>query len=173
MAERIPREVVPSVDPAAASAARVAREFHGLLDAGAKLHVAGKARRDPRSLLRRGYTPKHRIDLFGTRFYLSNVRQNPELRFYVAWIVPPQATTTELSSYGVRTIDVIAADDAFLAGWEYHYFDPDLDPPGWYSQIPEGYVGRPCPLDPNKADASPWLDALPVVREFRRKVLRR
>jgi hypothetical protein len=370
MAEKIPRQIVPSVEPAPASAAQVAREFHALLDSGAKLHVAGRARRDPRSLLERGYTPKHRIDLFDTRIYLSNVRQNPELRFYVAWvvppvapgrrpdvharifykdlslvwrsashmtydhdgsvwigkgavrehiidahtfsvesvesttdlpleiqnaleqcmhalkrvpgdravlelvlrrgatdrvepyddfvrpreraaadprnringgrsiarfrrngdprslefvpgyepdfargilertttrstlyggrlrrfrilsrnreiqylffagrwqvwIVPPQATTTELSSYGVRTIDVVADDDAFLAGWEYHYFDPDLDPPGWFSQIPEGYVGRPCPLDPNKADASPWLDDLPVVREFRQKVLRR
>ena len=366
----IPREIVPSVERVSASPARIAREFRALVDEGARLDVVGRARRDPMSLLRAGYTPKHRIDLFGTRFYLSNVRQNPELRFYVAYvvppvakgrrvkvharifykdlsliwrsashmsydhdgslwigkgdvrrkvldrhteyvesiesttdlpfemqhalescmqglrrvpgdgkileqvlrrapadriepyddfvaprrraasnprnrihggrsiatfvrpgdpsslefvsgyepdfargilerttsqsklyggrlrrfrilsrnrevqylflagrwqvrIVPPQATTTELSTYGVRTIDVVAADDVFLAGWEYHYFDPDLDPPGWYSQIPEGFVGRPCPVDPHKADASPWLDRLPVVREFRRKVLAR
>ena len=79
----------------------------------------------------------------------------------------------EMSESVPVSTDVVAADDVFLAGWEYHYFDPDLDPPGWYSQIPEGFVGRPCPVDPHKADASPWLDRLPVVREFRRKVLAR
>ena len=88
------------------------------------------------------------------------------------WILPPQATTTEVSTYGVRTIDVEAEDDIFVPGWEYHYMDTELEPPELYSQIPKGYAGRLCPADENKADASPWLDQLPVVREFRRKVLK-
>ena len=58
-----------------------------------------------------------------------------------AWIVPPQATTTELSSYGVRTIDVVADEDLFVPGYEYHYVDTDEDPPVLVSQIPAGFVG--------------------------------
>jgi len=363
----IPTQIIPSVPCVSRSSSQIAREFHALLESGARFHAAGRARRNPRRLLAAGYSPKHRLDLFGTRIYLSNVRQNPELRFYVAyvlpprsarartdiyarifykdlslvwrtashmaydhdgslwigkgdvrrvlqngyeivesvesttdlpfeiqdaledrlkalrrvppdgsvlelvlrrspadriapyddfarprriaaasprnringgrsiarfrrktdptshefvdgfepdftrgilevkaarsrlyggklrrfrilsrnrliqfvfiagpeqvWIIPPQATTTELSSYGVRTIDVVADDDLFVSGWEYHYLDTELDPPEIYSQIPDGYAGRPCPADPNKADASPWLDQIPVIRAFRRKVL--
>ncbi len=363
----IPTEIIPSVQCAAISPASVAREFRALLDSGATLHAAGRAKRNPRRILESGYSPKHRLDLFGTRIYLSNVRQNPELRFYVAyilpprgpraktqiyarifykdlslvwrsashmsydydgslwigkgdvrryrrngydmvesiesttdlpfeiqdaledrltalrrvppdgrvlelvlrrsassriapyddfirprrraaadprnringgrsiarfkragdptslefvrgfdpdftsgilevkkarsklyggslrryrilsrnrliqyvfiagpkqvWIIPPQATTCEISTYGVRTIDVVADDDLFVSGWDYHYLDTDCDPPEMYSQIPEGFAGIPCPADPNKADASPWLDKTPVIRAFRRKVL--
>jgi hypothetical protein len=365
--DAIPTEVVPSVACAAMSPASVSREFRRLLDAGARLHVAGRARRNPERVLAAGYSPKNRLDLFGTRIYFSNVRQNPELRFYVAyvvpphrpnakadvfarifykdlslvwrvashmsydydgslwigkgdvrtyrqngeemvesiesttdlpfeiqnalegrlealrrvpgdgrvlelvlkrgpadriepyadftrprrraaanprnringgrpiarfrrsgdptslefvagyepdfakgilettrtrsrlyggvlrryrilsrnrrvqylfiagpyqvWIIPPQATTTELSSFGVRTIDVVADPDLFVSGWEYHYLDTDLEPPEIYSQIPAGHAGRPCPHDDNKADASPWLDRLPIIRRFRREVL--
>jgi hypothetical protein len=367
IASPIPTQILPSVACASLSPAQVAREFRSLLDSGARFHVAGRARRNPQRILAAGYSPKHRLDVFDTRIYLSNIRQNPELRFYVAyvvsprgarakadiharifykdlslvwrtashmsydydgslwigkgdvrrevkdgyervesnesttdlpfeiqdalehrlsalrrvppdgrvlelvlrrspadriepyddfvrprkraaanarnringgrsvarfrragdptshefvdgfepdfargvlevkearsklyggrlrrfrilsrncvvqyvfiagpqqvWIIPPQATTTELSSYGVRTIDVIADDDLFLSGWEYHYLDLEFDPPEIYSQIPEGYAGRPCPADPDKADASPWLDQIPVIRAFRRRVL--
>lgn len=87
------------------------------------------------------------------------------------WILPPQATTTELSTYGARTIDVEADADLFVPGWEYHYLETELDPPEFYSQIPKGYAGRVCPVDENKADASPWLNEIPIIREFRKKVL--
>jgi len=87
------------------------------------------------------------------------------------WIVPPQATTTQLSSYGVRTIDVEADEDLFLPAYEYHYLDDSLDPPLPYSQIPPGFAGPASEIDPARADASPWLDRLPVVQEFRRKLL--
>jgi hypothetical protein len=363
----IPTQIIPSVECASSTPAQVAREFHSLLESGARFHAAGRARRNPRQILQAGYSPKHRLDLFGTRIYLSNVRQNPELRFYVAyvipprgprakadiharifykdlslvwraashmsydydgslwigkgdvrhyvkdgydliesiesttdlpfeiqdalegrlkalrrvppdgrvlelvlrrspanriapyddftrprrqaaanprnringgksvarfrregdptslefvrgfepdfahgiievthaksrlygghlrrfrilscnkriqyvfiagpqqvWIIPPQATTSQLSSYAVRTIDVIADADLFVSGWDYHYLDTDRDPPELYTQIPEGFAGRPCPDDENKADASPWLDRTPIVREFRRRVL--
>lgn len=88
------------------------------------------------------------------------------------WIIPPQALSTELSSFGLRTIDVVADEDLFIPGYEYHYIDHEQDPPALYSQIPKGYAGEPCTDDPNKADASPWLEALPVVQQFRREVLR-
>lgn len=89
------------------------------------------------------------------------------------WIIPPQALTSELSTFGLRLVDVVADEDLFIPGYEYHYFDVDADPPALYSQIPKGYAGRPCAHDPNKADASPWLEALPVVRAFRKRVLGR
>ncbi len=87
-----------------------------------------------------------------------------------AWVNPPQALTTELSSYGVRTVDVHADDDLFVPGYDYHHVDETTDPSSMHSQIPEGYVGEPHPLDPSRADASRWLDELPVIREFRRRL---
>lgn len=87
------------------------------------------------------------------------------------WLGHPQATTTELSSYGVRTVDVTVPEDLVVPGMEYHYLETE-DPPVWMSQIPEGYAGPVSPVDPWRADASAWLEAIPVVREFRRRVLR-
>jgi hypothetical protein len=90
-----------------------------------------------------------------------------------AWIMPPQATTTELSSYGVRTIDVCADEDLFVPGFEYHYWDEGADPPELVSQIPPGFVGKASPLDWSRSDASAWLDRLPVIRKFRKALARR
>jgi len=86
------------------------------------------------------------------------------------WIIPPQATTTELSSFGVRTVDVAVDDDLCVPGWEYSG-GPDEGLSG-LDQIPRGYAGLPNPRDPSRADASRWLDGLPVIREFRRVLLR-
>ena len=86
------------------------------------------------------------------------------------WIVPPQTLTTEIMSYGVRTLDVDAHDDVCIPGYEYHYIDEWEDPPALYSQIPEGFAGAASEVDPSRADVSPWNERLPVIREFRRKV---
>jgi len=90
-----------------------------------------------------------------------------------AWVNPPQALTTELSTYGVRTVDVRFDDDLCVPGYEYHFLDDEVDPPRLHSQIPNGFAGAPHPLDPSRADASAWVEALPVIKEFRRRVLRR
>jgi hypothetical protein len=87
------------------------------------------------------------------------------------WIIPPQSTTTELSSFGVRTIDVIADEHLCVPGYEYHFMDDSVEPAELVSQIPEGHAGAPSEADPSRADASKWLDQLPVVQEFRRRVL--
>jgi hypothetical protein len=76
-------------------------------------------------------------------------------------------------SYGVRTVDVCADEDVFVPGYEYHYMDDFEDPPRLHSQIPEGYAGKASDVDDSRADASPWLEQLPVIQEFRRTVLRR
>lgn len=90
-----------------------------------------------------------------------------------AWIIPPQTLTTELSSYGVRTVDVVAPEDLCVPGYEYHYLDTTCDPPQLHTQIPDGFAGPASEVDPSRADASPWLERLPVIREFRRRVLER
>jgi hypothetical protein len=89
------------------------------------------------------------------------------------WIIPPQALSTELTTYGVRTVDVNADDDLFVAGYEYHFIEEAEDPPRLLSQIPEGFAGEPSEVDPSRGDASAWLDALPVIQEFRERLLRR
>ncbi len=98
-------------------------------------------------------------------FFIAGPRQ--------VWIIPPQAMTTEIMSYGVRTIDVAADEDLFIPGYEYHFVDDMEDPPVLFSQIPEGFVGEVSEFDGSRADASPWLDQLPVIQEFRRTVLTR
>jgi hypothetical protein len=88
-----------------------------------------------------------------------------------AWIVPPQALTTELSSFGVRTIDVRIDDNLCVPGYEYHYcVDETTDPPEMHSQIPAGFVGRVNAHDESRSDASPWIEQMPVIREFRRRL---
>jgi hypothetical protein len=366
MASSIPRRIVPSAEPSGRTPRQIARDFGKLLDAGAEIRCAGEARDAPESLLSEGYAPRFALELFDTGFYLSGVRQNEHIRFFVAWvvqdhprrrgkaiyprifykdisliwrsashyvssedehwigkgelmssvidgqeieysveattdlpleiqtaledvsrrpgriptddvaldrvlhgttdnriapyadftaprrraranprnlvnggrpvarftrkndptslrfspgyepdfargvleqtrstsrlyggelrrfrilsgnrriqylfmagahqvwIVPPQATTTELSSYGVRTIDVGIDEDLCLPGFEYHFMDDTEDPPVLVSQIPAGFVGAVSEFDASRADASPWLDRMPIVREFRARVL--
>ncbi len=360
----IPTQIVASPEPQERSPRQVEREFRRRVAAGLRIRPAGTARRDPEGLLSSGYTPKYRVDLFDTTFYLTRVRQNEDLRFFVAyvvqsdreafprlfykdvsliwraashyvladgaiwigkgdvtvvpdsddeeivtsvesttdlplelqpaleslsrrssripyddaavdlflrrgprnrteaypdftgprrsaqrdpenlinggrsiacfrrpgdpgalefaagfepdfergmlesgtstsklyggglrrfrilsanrcvqylfmsgprhaWIIPAQATTTELTSFGVRTIDVVADEDLFIPGYEYHFVDEDEDPPRLVSQIPEGFVGPQNEFDASRADASAWLERLPVIQEFRKKVLAR
>ena len=80
------------------------------------------------------------------------------------WMIPPQALTTELSSFGVRTIDVEVDEDAYIPGYEYH-FEEDGE---LHTQIPHGYVGELHPFDDTRADASAWLHRIPMLRQFRR-----
>lgn len=151
--------------------------------------VAG--RKDPRTLeFASGYEPDFRRGilekaestsvLYGgrlERYRVLSTNQRIQYLFFSGpkqvWIIPPQATTTELSTFGVRTVDVVVDDDLCCPGYEYHFLDDTVDPPEFYSQIPEGYAGEVGPHDPSRADASPWLDQLEVIREFRRKVLGR
>jgi len=61
--------------------------------------------------------------------------------------------------------------DIFIPGYEYHHMEETKNGPELYSQIPKGFAGKTCPLDDAKADASAWLDQLPVVKQFRKSVL--
>jgi hypothetical protein len=109
------------------------------------------------------------------RFRILSANRSIQYLFFAGlrhvWIIPPQATTTRLSSYGVRTIDVIADEHLCVPGYEYHFMDDSVEPAELVSQIPEGHAGAPSEFDESRADASKWLDQLPVVQEFRRRVL--
>ena len=89
------------------------------------------------------------------------------------WLNPPQALSRELTTFGLRALHVRADDDVFLPGFEYHFVDHTLDPPELHTQIPTGYAGEPSEVDPERADASAWIEALPIVKEFRRRLLPR
>ncbi len=88
-----------------------------------------------------------------------------------AWLNPPQALTRELSTYGVRLVDIYADEDLFVPGYEYH--DAVEDGASSPSQIPEGFAGDPHPENSARSDASKWVEALPVIKEFRKRVLKR
>lgn len=90
-----------------------------------------------------------------------------------AWIIPPQTLTTALTSFGVRSIMVYVDDDLCVPGYEYHYLDDTVSPPEMVSQIPAGYAGATSAVDPARADASAWIEALPVIQAFRTQILAR
>ncbi len=137
----------------------------------------------------RGYGPDFRrvIERFrsGSRLYAGPVEklrflsENRRIQYlffagpHHVWLAPPQALTTELSSFGVRTIDVDVDDDLCVPGYEYHFLDESLDPPALHSQIPAGFAGPASEVDPQRADASRWLERLPVIARFRQQVLGR
>ncbi len=144
---------------------------------------------DPASLrFAPGYEPDFRRGVLdrsrsASRFYGGAIRKfrilsrNRKIQYLFvaaprhAWIIPPQALTTEITSYGVRSIDVHAAEELCVPGFEYCFVDDSTRPPTLHSQIPEGFAGEPSDLDPARLDASAWIERLPVIRAFRRQLL--
>ena len=154
-------------------------------------YVASFSRKNDPTSLRfvRGYEPDFdagvieesglRSNLYGgelRKFRVLSRNRKIQYQFVAgprhAWIIPPQPLTTELMSYGLRTVDVNGDEDIFVPGYEYHFIDESEDPPELHSQIPEGFAGATSTVDPSRAEASPWIDRMPVIREFRRKLLR-
>lgn len=111
------------------------------------------------------------------RFRIASTNRKVQYLFFAGrrqvWIGALQATTTELSSFGLRTIDVAAPEELLLPGYEYHFLDEAEDPPEFISQIPPGFAGPSSKIDPVRADTSGWLDHVPVIQAFRRRVLGR
>lgn len=140
---------------------------------------------DPRSLrFASGFQPdfkavidvsNSRSSMYGGKIQKYRIASKNHLVQYMfvvgkqhVWLINPQAFTTELSSFGLRTVDAIADEDIFIPGYEF--FDNEgsgeID-----DQIPPGFAGEVCAVDPDRADASPWNEKLPVVRSFRRSIL--
>ena len=122
-----------------------------------------------RGVLERGASPSAFYGGLVEKVRVLSTNRRVQYLFFASpthvWLGPPQLLTTELSSYGVRTLDVAADEDAFLPAFEYHEAAE--------SQIPAGFAGAPHPENPDRADARAWLEALPIVREFRARVLKR
>jgi hypothetical protein len=174
------------VEPRRAAAAKA----RSLVNGGKPIARFTRAN-DPASLVfTRGFEPDFsraaRIDVTASysRLYEGEIRRyrlfsrNRRVQYVffaaprLAWLGYPQAVTTALSRYGVRMIDVNVPDELVVPGMEYHYLETH-DPPVWMSQIPPGFAGPVSPVDPWRADAFAWLEQLPVIAEFRRKVLAR
>ena len=72
-----------------------------------------------------------------------------------AWVIPPQATTTELSSFGLRTVDVIACYEAQLES------EPSLEGRLVLEfECQAGRCGRARVIEDDRAQ---WLRILPVA----------
>ena len=106
--------------------------------------------------------------------FLSVNREVQHLMFLAprhAWMVPPQTLDRDLTSYAVRPVQPNFDEEAYVPGYEYHFEDESAgdDDPALHSQIPSGYVGPASDLDDSRADASAWLDEIPLLREFRQR----
>jgi len=112
-----------------------------------------------------------------TKYRILSMNRQVQYQFIVSrglvWSNPPQPTTTQLTSFGVRPVDVHHDEYMFIPGFEYHTVDNSTDPPTFDTQVPIGFEGDVCPVDDSKADTSPWLNKLPHIRSFRRQVLMR
>ena len=84
--QRIPTEIIPSVDRTDISSRVVHRKFEALLGS-AKVEFTANTGAAIADLFKKRLAPKHHIALFDTEYFFSNVRQLPELRFFVCYVV--------------------------------------------------------------------------------------
>lgn len=84
------------------------------------------------------------------------------------WLAPPQTTGHEVTSYGVRPLVVPVDEYLCIPGFEYHFEDDEAGQAVLHSQIPHGHVGAASEVHESLVDASPWIERMPVVQEFRR-----
>lgn len=169
---------------------RAERDPRLLVHAGRPIARFARANRPESLVFARGYAPdfdegvaevaESRSRLYGgrvLRFRIASCNRKVQYAFFAGprqvWIASCQPTHGDLSSFGVRTTAVDVPDDLLLPGYEYHFIDDSEDPPRQHSQIPPGFAGAASEVDPSRADASAWLERMPVVRDFRRRVLAR
>jgi len=149
--------------------------FRRRYDPRSLVFAAGYAPDFARGVLEQSSAPSHFYGGLVRKFRIRSRNGKIQYQFLAspthAWINPPQPLTTELTTYGVRALDVRAPEELCVPGYEYHYVDDEQDPPELHSQIPPGYAGEQSCDDPQRADASRWNDALPVIRTFRRRIL--
>jgi hypothetical protein len=149
--------------------------------------VARFARRgEPESLVfAPGFEPDFRggtieISSLSSRLYgglvarhrIVSKNEKVQYLFYAAprqtWVGACQPTTRDITSYGVRSLDALVDEELLMPGYEYHQPDENGHVPDELRQVPEGFEGANSTLDPARVDTSPWLDRVPVLREFRR-----
>jgi hypothetical protein len=77
--------IVEDVRPWDASPRHVREALDRHLAEGGRLRPAGSARKRPRSLLA-SYPPRYAVSLFDVRFHLSELREDDNFRFFVAYL---------------------------------------------------------------------------------------
>ena len=82
--------IIKNVTPNNWSQKKVRDEFKHLLASAYRLEHKGQAKARASNYLPSTRPPKHVIDLFGVRYYLSDIRREAGFRFFVAYIVMPQ-----------------------------------------------------------------------------------
>ncbi len=82
--------IIKNVAPKNWSEKQVGLEFKNLLKNGYRLDLKGQAKDRAPDYLPRTRPPKHVIDLFGVRYFLSDIRREAGFRFFVAYLVMPQ-----------------------------------------------------------------------------------
>ena len=122
MAAEVTREADVAVK-SPRSPGSVRNEFVRRLDDELDLVCDGALSKEPQRLLEIGHGPKTRLDLFGFQIYLTYPRQNPDLRFFVAYVVPPARPRGRPRAYArlfYKDISLIwrAASHLFLEGEE-------------------------------------------------------
>ncbi len=86
-----PPQLVTDLAPDPRGPRAIATEFRRLLEDGAELRADGLAADDPLELLERGDVPRHWLDLFGARIYLTGYRFDEHLNFLLAYVALPGA----------------------------------------------------------------------------------
>ena len=73
------------IPPEQLTESEVADQFEQLLQSGCPLKPQGRAKSDPKALLRR-QKPKNLVVLDGHRYFLTNVRRDQQFRFFVGYV---------------------------------------------------------------------------------------
>ena len=120
-------------------------------------------------------TSESRSKMYGgliTKYRIASKNRQVQYLFITgktqAWIIHPQPLDNLLISYGVRAVDANIDDDLGIPGFEFHYLEHENEPDSLYSQIPKGFVGPASEADPDRASASPWIEKLSVMKDFRK-----
>jgi len=82
--------IIKNVKPKNLSQEQVNAEFKNLIAQGFHLELKGQAKGRKQGYLPRTRTPKYIVDLFGVRYFLSDIRREAGFRFFVAYLVMPQ-----------------------------------------------------------------------------------
>ena len=82
--------IIKNVLPKDWSEKQVGIEFKKLINKGFQLDVKGQAKGRAPDYLPRTRPPKHVVDLFGVRYFLSDICREAGFRFFVAYLVMPQ-----------------------------------------------------------------------------------
>ena len=117
---QIPVKTVANVTADETTPRQVGEQFRRLLKTGHRLRADGQAKTDAEQLLNIGYTPKYKIDLFGTSFFLCNQRDAEALKVMPAYVLPATQTRAREATIHAR---VFYKDSSLVWRSASHYIN--------------------------------------------------